>query len=457
MKFYLIAGLATMVLASHSNALSTLESRNLLERTGFTPSFDEVLQYAELSYEQSVDRLLNQVSTQHFAELPQGIQLPQLTPSPSASEKERQEYRKEQRRLGGELQVWWLSQMLATESPLTEQMVLFWHSHFVSSLSKVKSPVLMYQQNQLFRELAFGNYRDLVQAVSKDPAMTIYLDNQSNKKTAPNENYARELLELFTLGEGNYTEADIKEAARAFTGWQVNRRNGEFHVNKRQHDNGEKTVFGQTGNWNGDEIVDLIFEEKGEQAALFLVEKLYRYFVSSKVNDETVSDLAALFVQEDFEIKPLLRALLLSKDFQRASAERSLVKSPVDLVVGTQRALGLSISNIGIVQQMGRNMNQMLFNPPNVKGWPGGEQWITSSTLLARTQLMGQVTKAVADAVVEKSMGYDRFTRFDAAQWTTLLAAEFKFDEPMPAGIDALEQLEAAVSTVLQDPRYQLK
>lgn len=450
-------GLAMLTVCTQSYALSELDSRNLLERTGFTPSFSEVDEFTDLSYVQAIDKILDSTTTEHFVIPPQGIRAPEDPPSASASDQEKQSYRKKQRELAGELQVWWLNQMLTTSSPLTEQMVLFWHNHFVSSISKVKSPVLMYRQNQLFRDHAFGNYRDLVQRVSKDPAMILYLDNQSNRKSAPNENYARELFELFTLGEGAYSETDIKEAARAFTGWQVQRRSGDFYLNVRQHDAGVKTVFGHTGNWNGDQVIDLIFDEKGNQAAQYLVEKLYRHFVSEQLNSETVAELTTLFVTIDFEIAPLLRALFLSEDFRHAMSARNLVKSPVDLVVGTQRSLGLAIANPGLVQQMGRNMNQALFAPPSVEGWPGGTQWITSSTLLARTQLMGQVTKAVADAVVMQSKDYDQLLRYSPAQWSMLLSGDSAF---MNTGSDSeasLLKLDEVITTVLQGPRFQIK
>jgi uncharacterized protein (DUF1800 family) len=257
----------------------------------------------------------------------------------------------------------------------------------------VRVPRLMYEQNARLRRHALGNYRLLVHYMAKDPAMIRYLDNQSNRKGKPNENFARELLELFTLGEGHYTEQDIKEGARAFTGWMAVPRGGSvaFVFNPRQHDYGEKTFLGLTGDLNGGDAIDRILEQP--RAAEYIVEKLWREFVSPAPDPAEVKRLAAVFRNEHYEIKPLLRALLLASAFSDPANRGTLVKSPVELMVGTARAFGIPVEKPAILAVAGRRMGQDLLDPPTVKGWAGGEAWIDSNTLLARRQFAERVAR----------------------------------------------------------------
>jgi uncharacterized protein (DUF1800 family) len=432
-------------------------------RTGFAPSFDEIDYFSEFTREQAINYILNSASNPDVLDVPKRIAQPEKLPGKSSTDEEKRAYRKRERESAAMLQSWWLEQMVTTQTPFVEQMTLFWHNHFVSSLQKVKSPSLMLQQNELFRNHALGDYKELVQSVSKDPAMTLYLDNQSNKKSAPNENYARELLELFTLGEGNYTEADIKEAARAFTGWQIDRRTGEFRINKRQHDNGEKVFFDEVGNWQGNNIVDLVFKKKGDQVALQLTRKLWKHFVSLEESPETTLKLSELFVSADFQIKPLLSAMFNSNEFWSGVDSPNLIKSPVDLVVGAQRAFGLNITESSLVRQMGKNMGQMLFAPPNVKGWPGGEAWITSSSLIARIQLLNQVTRAIESQANETTgmmaSPYAHITKYNLSEWQQLLLGRepIAYEKPGLTGNASLQQYDDELSAMLQDPAYQLK
>jgi uncharacterized protein (DUF1800 family) len=265
-------------------------------------------------------------------------------------------------------------------------MTLFWHNHFTSSFRKVRWPPLMYRQNLLLRRHALGNFRKMLHAIAEDPAMILYLDNQTNRRGKPNENFARELLELFTLGEGHYSERDIKEAARAFTGWKVNRRTGRFRFVIRQHDFGEKTFMGLRGHLGGHDVIDRILAHPG--VSEFIVAKLWRSFISPKPEAAEVRRLARIFRKHNYEIKPLMRALFMSKAFRAPRNRGVLVKSPVDLLVGTVHVTGIAPNRFDLLPKFSRRLGQDLLNPPNVKGWPGGNSWITSSTLILRQRLL---------------------------------------------------------------------
>src|SRR3990172_2068314 len=255
------------------------EARHLLNRTSFAANIDDINAFAGLTREQAVDRLLSWTGSGVKAPAPRwasSFESPRRLRM--MSEEERKQFQREQFEKGVELRGWWLTEMLTTQSPLTEKMVLFWHNHFVSSLQKVKSPALMYRQHMLLRRHALGNFGDLLHAIARDPAMVIYLDSASNRKGQPNENFAREVMELFTLGEGHYTERDVKEAARAFTGWGIDPDRGEFVFRPRAHDDGIKTVLGRTGNLDGDAVLGILLAQP--QTAELVATKLWREFVA---------------------------------------------------------------------------------------------------------------------------------------------------------------------------------
>jgi uncharacterized protein (DUF1800 family) len=292
------------------------------------------------------------------------------------------------------MQTWWLQRMIATQAPLQEKMTLFWHGHFTSSPEKGTTAQELLMQNQLFREYALGNVRDLTLHVSQDPAMLRYLDNNVNAKAHPNENYARELMELFTLGIGNYTEADIRESARAFTGWTFRKNpdgTGAFIDNRAQHDDGSKTFLGQTGNFTGTDIVNIIFRQPA--APRWFAKKLLAFFVYMDPEPQLVDQVAALIRKNDFEMKPVLATLLHSNVFFSDRAYRALVKSPVEFVVGTHQLFGINeVAPIELATL--RQMGQMLFYPPNVKGWDGGAAWVNSQTILTRENFANGVAKS---------------------------------------------------------------
>jgi len=278
------------------------------------------------------------------------------------------------------LQAWWYERMVNSPRPLEEKMTLFWHGHFAASAQKVRTSRFIYDLNQLFREQGMGNFKALTLAVGQSPAMLRYLDNDRNVKGKPNENWARELLELFTLGVGNYTEDDIKESARAFTGWTM--RDGAFAYNSRAHDHGQKTFMGQTGNLDGWDIIDTIFQQPA--AARLISRKLFEFFAYADPDPEIVESLASNLRFNNYDIRPLLNQLFRSKVFYSKKAIGTQIKSPVQFVVQLARDLNLTEPPYAAMAEASANLGQNLFFPPNVAGWAGGRTWINANTLLER-------------------------------------------------------------------------
>jgi uncharacterized protein (DUF1800 family) len=325
-----------------------------------------------------------------------------------------------------ELRLWWLWAMLRTPHPLREKMTLFWHNHFVSSIAKVQRAELMFKQNKLLRQYALGKFGPFLLEISKDPAMIVYLDNNSNVKGRANENYARELMELFCLGVGNYTETDVREAARAFTGWHTD--DEEFEFSERYHDNGEKTLFGEKGNLNGDDVVRLCL--KKDCAARFIARKLYHFFISesNKPPDALIEPLAASFRKSDYDIGALVKTILRSRHFFSEYAYRRRIKSPVEFTIGAVLSIVapevLSKKNLPQQPLISKldSMGQQLFAPPNVKGWPGGKNWLNTSTVLARANFAQQLAAGRLDPG-RKPPG-NRIEELQEAEEEARLAAE---------------------------------
>jgi uncharacterized protein (DUF1800 family) len=288
------------------------------------------------------------------------------------------------------LRGWWVYCMLNTPHPLREKLTLFWHDHFATSDEKVDSPARMFRQNRLLREHALGKFGPLLLAVSKDPAMLVWLDSNRNVKGAPNENFARELMELFSLGLGHYTERDVREAARAFTGWHAG--GAGFRFDAAAHDAGAKTVLGQTGRWDGGDVVRIVLEQPA--AARFLVGKLYRFFVSeTPAPDALLAPLCDAFRKGGYDVAALVRTMLSSRLFYSPHAFRRRVKGPVEYVLGAVRAVYLRCGEKDpdyrplppqVLVPWLAAMGQQLFAPPNVKGWPGGRAWLNTATVVQR-------------------------------------------------------------------------
>ena len=385
--------------------LTANQARHLLVRTGFAPDQAEVNALTGQSAQQAVVELVRKaLAAKPLYPAPAFVAQPPPIPYKFLKSKEEQQaMRRQQLREGLELKTWWMREMIESPAPLEERMTLFWHNHFATSQQKVVSSQAMWRQHQLLRTHAFGNFRTLLHAVAKDPAMLVYLDGANSRKEAPNENFAREVMELFTLGEasqgGQYTEQDIKEAARAFTGWSVERDDFSFKFRPAFHDAGSKTLLGRSGNFDGDAALDILLEQPA--AARFIVGKLWKEFVSPLPNEANEADKAQLeriaqrFRQSGYDISTALRDLLLTETFWAESNRGSLIKSPVDLVVGTVRQFDFSYTDVMPFALKTAQLGQNLLVPPNVKGWPGQNDWINATTLLERKRFTEQLFRAV--------------------------------------------------------------
>ncbi len=279
---------------------------------------------------------------------------------------------------------WWAQKMLSTPYPLVEKMGLLWHGHFATSENKVRDYRKMHRQNELFREKGLGNFRDLLIAVAQDPAMLSFLDAGRNIKGAPNENFAREVMELFTMGVGHYSERDIREAARAFTGWNFN--DLSFTITEGDHDDGVKQFMGQSGNYNGVDIIDLILKEK--VAAEFIAKKIYTYFVTDEISEKFGEVLGEKLTSTNYEIQPFLKTIFMSKDFYSPQNMGNRIKPPVELVISTYKKLGVTIiPGVPDFNTVTSELGQQLFYPPTVAGWKQGQSWMTPGLLLSRGNL----------------------------------------------------------------------
>lgn len=295
----------------------------------------------------------------------------------------------------------WMGQLAEPSIVLREKMTLFWHDHFAC---RVRFAYLAQQQNNILRKYALGSFKDLLLAISKDPAMLQFLNNQQNKKNSPNENFARELLELFTLGRGHYSEEDIKNSARAFTGWSFNPVSGKFFFREKVHDDEMKTFKGKYGKFSGEDILNIILNDK--QTARFITEKIWRYFVSNEeLNEEIIGSLAATFYQSDYNIEKLLTEIFSSTWFYEPRFRGNRIKSPVELIAGIATQTGGEFENPHAVLFIQRALSQVLFFPPNVGGWPAGTGWIDSSSLTFRMSLPAVVLKNSETEVEAKDDG----------------------------------------------------
>jgi len=300
-----------------------------------------------------------------------------------------------------DLNLQWLDQMASGRGALREKMALFWHGHFACR-TMGQNPLFMQQYANTIRRNALGRFGDLLMGVSKEPAMLQFLNNQQNRKNAPNENFAREVMELFTLGRSNYSEHDIKEAARAFTGWQFTP-DGQFVFRERVHDEGEKTVFGKTGPFKGEDVIAMLLENR--QTARFITSKIYRFFVNETEDKNRVDQLADSFYTSGYDIAELMETIFTADWFYDPRNMGTHIKSPVELLAGMRHTLGLTFDQPQPQIFVQRTLGQMLFYPPNVAGWPGGKNWIDSSSLLFRMQLPNYVLKAAEVTVRAKDEG----------------------------------------------------
>jgi uncharacterized protein (DUF1800 family) len=372
---------------------------HLYRRAGFGARPDELDAAAAAGYEATVDRLLEVAGPDPGVD---AMAPPKVTPyagpaaaaagltdaQRQAAQKAAQQDLRQQTQAVG---LWWLDRMVLAQRPLREKLALFWHGHFATSVQKVKDAELMYAQNQTFRTLGAGNFEALAQAVAKGPALMVYLDSNQNRKASANENMSRELLELFTVGIGNYTEDDVKNGARGLTGLLVNRQTGNVTLNRAQHDDGTKTYLGSTGTFGPDDIVHLAVSSPA--SAPFITSRIWSHFARpAKPDDPVVRQLAPAFAR-DLDVSNLLRAVFLHPEFVAPATRTGLVKQPVEYVAGTLRALGQKPSAVkGLLAELDA-LGQEPFQPPDVGGWPQNTYWLNTSFSLSRLRFASAVAQ----------------------------------------------------------------
>jgi uncharacterized protein (DUF1800 family) len=382
--------------------------QHLYWRAGFgaTPAF--IQDERKMSIRQQVKRLLKDSATCVPLALPEQIdrkkELRGLVKEGTLDRTVLKQQIQRQNEQIRDLNVQWLERMASGEGVLREKLAFFWHNHFAC---RVRNLVAVQQYVNTIRQNALGKFGDLLMAISKEPAMLQFLNNQQNRKNAPNENFAREVMELFTLGRGNYTEHDIKEAARAFTGWGFTAET-EFVFRPRQHDDGSKTIFGKTSDFTGEDVIQLLLAQR--QTARFITTKLYRFLVDDQpatdsITTKRLDTLASQFYENGYDIADLVQTILTADWFYESRYVGTRVKSPVDLLVGMQHALNITFPQKQPLVFVQKTLGQVLFYPPNVAGWPSGRNWIDSSSLLFRMKLPEVILKAAAVAVRPKEDG----------------------------------------------------
>jgi uncharacterized protein (DUF1800 family) len=413
-----------------------LKNQHLLWRAAFGPMIENVNQLADVSQKELYKILVKTsskkpvaliVATNTYDGLVKGIQ--DLGQMQKLTREQKKQFRKQSADDIKNLNLTWLGEMINSETQLREKMSLFWHGHFACRV------VNIYFQQQLLnviRENALGNFGDLLREVSKTPAMLSFLNNQQNRKQHANENFAREVMELFTMGRGNYTETDVKEGARAFTGWGFNLK-GEFVQRPFQHDNGNKTFLGKTGNFDGDDIIDIILEQKA--TAKFITNKIYKFFVNDEVDEDKIESLADGFYQSNYDLQKLMDEIFLSDWFYEEKNVGTRIKSPVELIVGVRRLIPMELERPEAQLLFQKVLGQILFYPPNVAGWPGGKNWIDSSALMFRMKLPQILTNSEEfliapkddDDVMMGKEGADKMVKANQlnvnVDWTSVLDA----------------------------------
>jgi uncharacterized protein (DUF1800 family) len=372
----------------------------LLARAGFGASVDEIDQAAAKGYAAAVDALLAFAPASTRPDELTALTLETGAPSTESEAFSMAPYQR-----------WWLDRMAATRWPLEEKLTLYWHNHFATGFSKVRRPKAMLAQNRLLRDHAGGNFRALCKAITADPAMLIWLDGNTNQKIKPNENYGREFMELFTLGRDRYTQEDVRQAARAFTGWTTDGQgNALFH--KEIHDDGDKTILGNTGKWGADDVADIVLDHhpEGPVAAHFVAARLAGFLYRPDPEPAVVEAMAGAFLTSNYDIKAMVKALLLRPEF--SDGPGGTIKAPAEYVAGTMRLLHLTAAPTPATQPQPRrrefdemvkacnDMSQELFEPPNVAGWKGGATWANTAATLARYNFAARIGKLVTDNAV---------------------------------------------------------
>jgi len=379
---------------------------HLYNRVGFGISFPE----ASALQKQSRAAIVSQLFDASREMQPLTIDISELTAEiENLNLKDRKKLRsliKDSVKKVHELNIAWMYRLGTTEQLLREKMTLFWANHFVCQDQNI---LHIQQYNNTLRKHALGNFKDFVIAISKEASMIKYLNTKQNRKEKPNENFARELMELFTLGRDNYSEKDIKEAARAFTGWNHDFI-GNFRLRRFQHDDGEKTFFGKTGNFDGDDIIEIIVQQK--QCAQFICEKIYKYFVNDQLDVSRIREMTTVFYK-DYNIENLMRFVLLSDWFYDEKNSGTKIKSPIEFLVGIHRVVPIKFEKERELLYLQNLLGQRLLFPPNVAGWKGGRNWINPNTMMLRLNLPSVLLANGVIALDEKGEFEDDFQRFD--------------------------------------------
>ncbi len=426
--------------------LTAQDIRHLMVRTGLGVRWQELKRHQNNTKTASVHQIVYAANKQWV------LPTPTLMEWYTWNRKHTPQQRKQlHQRLNSDKQAlkqWQVQMLLRTPHPLTERMVLFWHNHFTTSIDKINQPSLLLKQNMLFRQQGLGNFKQLLHAVAHDPAMLIYLDNHTSKVGRPNQNFARELLELFTLGEGRFTEADVRGAAQAFTGWSIDHNTGTFVLNQAQHDNSLKSFMGKKGNFNGHDIIDILL--KNPYTAETIAQKFWAEFISDESpNPVTIRHWGDAFRRADYDIRTLLTTVLNSREFWLAQNRGAKIKSPVELIVGSLRSLTLTpLSNRRIVNLCSA-LGQSLFSPETPKGYSVGQDWIDTYTLPTRVNLMS--------SLISKANQRDiaRIPILSKEQKIAWLLANKIVDPLSQHALDSKNTVRA-LHALLTDPAYQL-
>ncbi len=425
-----------LVATAPAMALSLAEARHLVARTGFGLAYSDIAPLLPLSREQAVDAVLATLRATPTLPLPSWADAPGKINTTTDAQMQ-------------ELAAWWVLEMAHTTSPITERLVLLWTNHFVSAAPKVADARLLLRQNLLLRRDAAGSFGTLLHDIAHDPAMLLYLDGATNVARAPNENFAREVMELFTLGVGHYTETDVRELARALTGWTING-SLQFVTVPANHDGGVKTILGQSGNFDGDQGLDIVLAQPS--LPVFILSKLWTTFVSPTPDADTVQRLATGFAQSGLMIQPALRALLLTDAFWDPANRGTLIKSPVELAFSLDRVLGLSPAETASLPAALANMGQGLFHQPDVKGWRGYTAWINTDSAVRRNALIDKMLSVWSTEVLP-TIGNDFVV--DAAT-TDFLQQWLLPTAPLAPPLQAPARFSAVLGHLLFDPAFQL-
>ena len=455
---------------------SSRQVKHLLARAGFGMRFEDLNALKNVPVKHAVKNLLSESTAQPINVAQGDVDYAALLKGDITA---RKMFIQQQRQQEKDLNLAWIKQMSITNMPLQEKMTLFWHNHFACRTINAK---FAQQLNNIQRVNALGNFRTLLVQVSQSPAMLQFLNNQQNHKGHPNENFARELMELFTIGRGNYTENDIKESARAFTGWGFNP-GGEFVMRKFFHDDGQKTFIGKTGNFTGDDIINMLLEKK--ETARFISNKLYKYLVNEVPDAGHVNAMADVLYNANYEIKPLLEYVFTADWFYDDKNTGNLVKAPVELLVGLNRQFYITYQRPEVLLQFQRVLGQVLFYPPNVAGWPGGRNWIDSSSLMYRLKIPSTLLNGglidftgkadpedeayiatvrnqqqFVNTRVQAQPDWDKFLQSIPKNMTTTEIAQFMLEPPLNSAllnnVSHTTDIKALAIELASTPEYQL-